>query len=147
MSRPPQLLLNRRALLRSAVGAVVVAALPFGLKARDLQPLPPGRVENRWELEPLEQLVIEVKAPKDREVVFEAFGVLGDIVDSVPFFAHRVFKGMTLWTVIHDRAGVVVRCPDAVRMSAVIVGADFELGPKGEIVAEIDWNEEPDERA
>jgi len=126
-----QLLLSRRALLRSAVGAVAVASLPFGLKASDLQPLPPKMPENRWDLELLEQLVIEAQAPADRECVLELFGALGDVVDDVPFFAATIHKGLTLWTVVNDRAGVVVRCPGVVRISAVVVGADFDLKWRG----------------
>lgn len=133
-----QLVLSRRALLRSAAGAVVVASLPFGLKASDLRPLLPADpiyldahtdtiFEGRWELEPCEELIVEAQAPADRELLFEAFGALGDIVDSQPFFVSRVYPGLVLWTVITGRAGVVVRCPGAVKVSAVVVGANFDL--------------------
>lgn len=172
-----QLLISRRALLRSAAGAVAVAALPFGLKPSDLRELKPTpdhlltnlsvehlpaempdafpvvpvhRVdvsEYRWELEPLEQLVVETRAPADREVLFEVFGALGDVVDSQPFCVSRVYPGLTLWMVIHDRAGVVVRCPGAVRVSAVVVGADFELKHHGVSFRPMELEEESHEEA
>ncbi len=153
MSRPPQLQITRRALLRGTVGAAVVAALPFGLKKTDFReltnlsvaqlpleqpeafpviPVHEVRVfEYRWELAPLDQLYVSVTAPPDRDAEFEAFGVMGDLVDSVPFFRCRVEAGHYHTVVLEGRSCVQVRAIGAERLSEVIVSPEGHLSGRG----------------
>lgn len=120
-----KLLLTRRQILQTAIGAAVVAALPYGLEADDLEPVARGAT---YQLDPGDQLVLMLTVQGTSDAVVQICGVLGGAEDTQPFYTVRIPAGQSYCCTVDGREAVVVRADPNVQVLGRRVGVDRNLG-------------------